>query len=754
MAASDNFRLVNSSENAIPKYIPGMAADIKGLREELDKKFEVGVQIDATTRDLIAQAPAGTMGKGELDKIAMQTTQELDEIAKKGDYEHYTRPLMALGRNVHGKLGAIANDAKQEATYYDEVDKYKGWTEDQKNVMKEKALAISKPLQFDEMGRKVGGFKSGENWGDLPDPDEATREVLSMLGPDKYGVTEDIGTLYQKYKNGTIYETIGLDKIRQAFDSAAKTPGTKLYQYLDKQSRLQTFANTNGVDDKTAYDFFQNKFTPTGVNEDEIASEQLLKDKVLRGEKSPTLALQQLTNKDVYNTLYGNIFNYAATKQVSSITKEIKTEPSPYQLEELKDVFKQQEEARKAKAEKEKELEDNPLIVGEGTTDSLGEGEDMEKLITAVEKGTKEREAANTQIKKLRAVYESLPPNSIAKSQAKERLDAAVEANISAENRFGMLKQAYESVRNNVSVEKYGVPIEDLEKQLTNDIMSKLKTNPTVVASVGTGKFEGRSDREVKIDRRIPSTTVIKEIETGRAKVTGTDVILSDGSKVRFGGTTATLVEKIGNVNKLTRERPPKGVITTKTNIPHKPTQVAVTEYFKNGAVVKDNYGNIIDTKDMNIDWTKLNITTVNKDTKEAPVTLVNTEGKTLGTYRIDLSGSKTMQEVGRRIYENSTDPAQKNLGISMIRDYSSMALRIPRGSYRTGSDPTQKHSKGQTYKHEGTPIRIFRHDNGRFVVEDYKGNVIKGSDGAPLKTWDPSEAGRWLDYYESNIKD
>jgi hypothetical protein len=754
MAASDNFRLVNSSENAIPKYIPGMAADIKGLREELDKKFEVGVQIDATTRDLIAQAPAGTMGKSELDKIAMQTTQELNEIAKKGDYEHYTRPLMALGRNVHGKLGAIANDAKQEATYYDEVDKYKGWTESQKNDMKTKALVGSKPLQFDEMGRKVGGFKSGENWGDLPDPDEGVREALSLLGPDKYGKTEDVETLYEKWKNGTIYETIGLDKIRQAFDSAAKTPGTKLYQYLDKQSRLQTFANTNGVDDKDAYDFFQNKFTPTGVTEEEIASEQILKDKVLRGEKSPTLALQQLTNKDVYNTLYGNIFNYAATKQISGITVSKETHPSPYQLEELKDAFKQQEEARKAKAEKEKELEDNPLIVGEGTTDSLGEGEDMEKLITAVEKGTKEREATNTQIKKLRAVYESLPPNSIAKSQAKERLDAAVEANISAENRFGMLKQAYESVRNNVSVEKYGVPIDDLEKQLTNDIMSKLKTNPTVVASVGTGKFEGRSDREVKIDRRIPSTTVIKEIETGRAKITGTDVILSDGSKVRFGGTTATLVEKIGNVNKLTRERPPKGVITTKTNIPHKPTQVAVTEYFKNGAVVKDNYGNIIDTKDMNIDWTKLNITTVNKDTKEAPVTLVDTEGKTLGTYRIDLSGSKTMQEVGRRIYENSKDPAQKNLGMSMIRDYSSMALRIPRGSYRTGSEPTEKHSKGQTYKHEGTPIRIFRHDNGRFVVEDYNGNVIKGSDGAPLKTWDPSEAGRWLDYYESNIKD
>lgn len=754
MAASDNFRLVNTSENAIPKYIPGMAADIKGLREELDKKFEVGVQIDATTRDLIAQAPAGTMGKGELDKIAMQTTQELDEIAKKGDYEHYTRPLMALGRNVHSKLGAIANDAKQEATYYDEVDKYKGWTESQKNDMKTKALASSKPLQFDEMGRKVGGFKSGENWGDLPDPDEGVREALSLLGPDKYGKTEDVETLYEKWKKGTIYETIGIDKIRQAFDSAAKTPGTKLFQYLDKQSRLQTFANTNGVDDKAAYDFFQNKFVPTGVNEFEIASEQLLKDKVLKGEKSPSLALQQLTNKDVYNTLYGNIFNYAATKQVSNITNEIETHPSPYQLEELKDVFKQKEEARKAKAEKEKELEDNPLIVGEGTTDSLGEGEDMEKLITAVEKGTNEREAANIQIKKLRAVYESLPPNSIAKSQAKERLDAAVEANISAENRFGMLKQAYESVRNNVSVEKYGVPIDDLEKQLTNDIMSKLKTNPTVVASVGTGKFEGRSDREVKIDRRIPSTTVIKEIETGRAKITGTDVILSDGSKVRFGGTTATLVEKIGNVNKLTRERPAKGVITTKTNIPHKPTQVAITEYFKNGAVVKDNYGNIIDTKDMNIDWTKLNITTINKDTKEAPVTLVDTEGKTLGTYRIDLSGSKTMQEVGRRIYENSKDPAQKNLGMSMIRDYSSMALRIPRGSYRTGSDPTEKHSKGQTYKHEGTPIRIFRHDNGRFVVEDYKGNVIKGSDGAPLKTWDPSEAGRWLDYYESNIKD
>jgi hypothetical protein len=358
MAASDNFRLVNSSENAIPKYIPGMAADIKGLREELDKKFEVGVQIDATTRDLIAQAPAGTMGKGELDKIAMETTQQLDEIAKKGDYEHYTRPLMALGRNVHGKLGAIANDAKQEATYYDEIDKYKGWTESQKNDMKTKALVGSKPLQFDEMGRKVGGFKSGENWGDLPDPDEATREVLSMLGPDKYGVTEDIGTLYKKYKEGTIYETIGVDKIRQAFDSAAKTPGTKLYQYLDKQSRLQTFANTNGVDDKTAYDFFQNKFTPTGVNEDEIASEQLLKDKVLRGEKSPTLALQQLTNKDVYNTLYGNIFNYAATKQVSSITKEIKTEASPYELEELKDVFKRKEEDRKAKAEEVK-LEGN-----------------------------------------------------------------------------------------------------------------------------------------------------------------------------------------------------------------------------------------------------------------------------------------------------------------------------------------------------------------------------------------------------------
>ena len=619
MAASDNFRLVNSSENAIPKYIPGMAADIKGLREELDKKFEVGVQIDATTRDLIAQAPAGTMGKSELDKIAMQTTQELNEIAKKGDYEHYTRPLMALGRNVHGKLGAIANDAKQEATYYDEVDKYKGWTESQKNDMKTKALVGSKPLQFDEMGRKVGGFKSGENWGDLPDPDEGVREALSLLGPDKYGKTEDVETLYEKWKNGTIYETIGLDKIRQAFDSAAKTPGTKLYQYLDKQSRLQTFANTNGVDDKDAYDFFQNKFTPTGVTEEEIASEQILKDKVLRGEKSPTLALQQLTNKDVYNTLYGNIFNYAATKQISGITVSKETHPSPYQLEELKDAFKQQEEARKAKAEKEKELEDNPLIVGEGTTDSLGEGEDMEKLITAVEKGTKEREATNTQIKKLRAVYESLPPNSIAKSQAKERLDAAVEANISAENRFGMLKQAYESVRNNVSVEKYGVPIDDLEKQLTNDIMSKLKTNPTVVASVGTGKFEGRSDREVKIDRRIPSTTVIKEIETGRAKITGTDVILSDGSKVRFGGTTATLVEKIGNVNKLTRERPPKGVITTKTNIPHKPTQVAVTEYFKNGAVVKDNYGNIIDTKDMNIDWTKLNIKTVNKDNKEAP---------------------------------------------------------------------------------------------------------------------------------------
>lgn len=754
MAASDNFRLVNTSENAIPKYIPGMAADIKGLREELDKKFEVGVQIDATTRDLIAQAPAGTMGKGELDKIAMETTQELDEIAKKGDYEHYTRPLMSLGRNVHSKLGAIANDAKQEATYYDEVDKYKGWTESQKNDMKTKALVGSKPLQFDAMGRKVGGFKSGENWGDLPDPDEATREVLSMLGPDKYGVTEDITTLYEKYKNGTIYETIGIDKIRQAFDSAAKTPGTKLFQYLDKQSRLQTFANTNGVDDKTAYDFFQNKFVPTGVNEDEIASEQLLKDKVLKGEITPTNALQQLTTKDVYNTLYGNIFNYAATKEVSGITKEIKTEPSPYQLATLADVFKQKEEARKAKAEKEKELEDNPLIVGEGTTDSLGEGEDMEKLITAVEKGTKEREAVNIQIKKLRAVYESLPPNSIAKSQAKERLDAAVEANISAENRFGMLKQAYESVRNNVSVEKYGVPIDDLEKQLTNDIMSKLKTNPTVVASVSTGKFEGRSDREVKIERRIPSTTVIKEIETGRAKITGTDIILSDGSKVRFGGTTATLVEQIGNVNKLTRERPAKGVITTKTNIPHKPTQVAITEYFKNGAVVKDNYGNIIDTKDMNIDWTKLNITTINKDTKEAPVTLVNTKGETLGTYRIDLSGSKTMQEVGRRIYENSKDPAQKNLGMSMIRDYSSMALRIPRGSYITGSDPTEKHSKGQTYKHEGTPIRIFRHDNGRFVVEDYKGNVIKGSDGAPLKTWDPSEAGRWLDYYESNIKD
>ena len=754
MAISDNFRLVNTSENAIPKYIPGMAADIKGLREELDKKFEVGVQIDATTRDLIAQAPAGTMGKGELDKIAMETTQELDEIAKKGDYEHYTRPLMSLGRNVHSKLGAIANDAKQEATYYDEVDKYKGWTESQKNDMKTKALASSKPLQFDAMGRKVGGFKSGENWGDLPDPDEATREVLSMLGPDKYGVTEDITTLYEKYKNGTIYETIGIDKIRQAFDSAAKTPGTKLFQYLDKQSRLQTFANTNGVDDKTAYDFFQNKFVPTGVNEDEIASEQLLKDKVLKGEITPTNALQQLTTKDVYNTLYGNIFNYAATKEVSGITKEIKTEPSPWQLATLADVFKQKEEARKAKAEKEKELENNPLIVGEGTTDSLGEGEDMEKLITAVEKGTKEREAANTKIKKLRAVYESLPPNSIAKSQAKERLDAAVEANISAENRFGMLKQAYESVRNNVSVEKYGVPIDDLEKQLTNDIMSKLKTNPTVVASVGTGKFEGRSDREVKIERRIPSTTVIKEIETGRAKITGTDVILSDGSKVRFGGTTATLVEQIGNVNKLTRERPAKGVITTKTNIPHKPTQVAITEYFKNGAVVKDNYGNIVDTKGMDINWKEMKITTINKDTKEAPVTLVNTKGETLGTYRIDLSGTKTMQEVGRIIYENSKDPAQKNLGMSMIRDYSSMALRIPRGSYRTGSDPTEKHSKGQTYKHEGTPIRIFRHDNGRFVVEDYKGNVIKGSDGAPLKTWDPSEAGRWLDYYESNIKD
>ena len=368
MAASDNFRLVNSSEKAIPKYIPGMAADIKGLREELDKKFEVGVQIDATTRDLIAQAPAGTMGKGELDKIAMETTQQLDEIAKKGDYEHYTRPLMALGRNVHGKLGAIANDAKQEATYYDEIDKYKGWTESQKNDMKTKALVGSKPLQFDEMGRKVGGFKSGENWGDLPDPDEATREVLSMLGPDKYGVTEDIGTLYKKYKEGTIYETIGIDKIRQAFDSAAKTPGTKLYQYLDKQSRLQTFANTNGVDDKTAYDFFQNKFTPTGVNEDEIASEQLLKDKVLRGEKSPTLALQQLTNKDVYNTLYGNIFNYAATKQVSSITKEIKTEASPYELEELKDVYEQKKEAR-AKAAKEEE--EGPVYIAQGATVEL-----------------------------------------------------------------------------------------------------------------------------------------------------------------------------------------------------------------------------------------------------------------------------------------------------------------------------------------------------------------------------------------------
>lgn len=354
MAASDNFRLVNTSENAIPKYIPGMAADIKGLREELDKKFEVGVQIDATTRDLIAQAPAGTMGKGELDKIAMQTTQELDEIAKKGDYEHYTRPLMSLGRNVHSKLGAIANDAKQEATYYDEVDKYKGWTESQKNDMKAKALASSKPLQFDEMGRKVGGFKSGENWGDLPDPDEATREVLSMLGPDKYGVTEDIGTLYEKYKNGSIYETIGVDKIRQAFDSAAKTPGTKLFQYLDKQSRLQTFANTNGVDDKAAYDFFQNKFVPTGVNEDEIASEQLLKDKVLKGEITPTNALQQLTTKDVYNTLYSDIFNYAATKQISSITKEIKTEPSPYQLKELEEVFKKREEERARAAEEEK----------------------------------------------------------------------------------------------------------------------------------------------------------------------------------------------------------------------------------------------------------------------------------------------------------------------------------------------------------------------------------------------------------------
>lgn len=360
MAASDNFRLVNTSENAIPKYIPGMAADIKGLREELDKKFEVGMQIDATTRDLIAQAPAGTMGKGELDKIAMQTTQELDEIAKKGDYEHYTRPLMALGRNVHSKLGAIANDAKQEATRYDEIDKYKGWTESQKNDMKTKDLASSKPLQFDAMGRKVGGFKSGENWGDLPDPDEATREVLSMLGPDKYGVTEDIGTLYEKYKNGTIYETIGIDKIRQAFDSAAKTPGTKLFQYLDKQSRLQTFANTNGVDDKAAYDFFQNKFVPTGVNEDEIASEQLLKDKVLKGEITPTNALQQLTTKDVYNTLYGDIFNYAATKQISSITKEIKTEPSPYQLATLAEVFKKREEERARAAEEAKvKLEGN-----------------------------------------------------------------------------------------------------------------------------------------------------------------------------------------------------------------------------------------------------------------------------------------------------------------------------------------------------------------------------------------------------------
>jgi len=495
MAASDNFRLVNTSENAIPKYIPGMAADIKGLREELDKKFEVGVQIDATTRDLIAQAPAGTMGKPELDKIAMETTQKLDEIAKKGDYEHYTRPLMSLGRNVHRKLGAIANDAKQEATYYDEIDKYKGWTESQKNDMKAKALAGSKPLQFDEMGRKVGGFKSGENWGDLPDPDEATREVLSMLGPDKYGVTEDIGTLYEKYKNGSIYETIGVDKIRQAFDSAAKTPGTKLFQYLDKQSRLQTFANTNGVDDKAAYDFFQNKFVPTGVNEDEIASEQLLKDKVLKGEITPTNALQQLTTKDVYNTLYGDIFNYAATKQISSITKEIKTEPSPYQLATLAEVFEKKKEER-AKAAKAEENNALPALVGNVALLSAPFESLSDMQSKGIEPLEKELEMSNYQLKIANNILSN--PTKYSKEQV-EKAKADVEkysgAVAAAQNELSYYKTFLQSSLDPVAKKAYGEDYRTIQgkaRQEYEKSLPKLTYAPGVKEAILNSLVNGR----------------------------------------------------------------------------------------------------------------------------------------------------------------------------------------------------------------------------------------------------------------------
>ena len=64
MAASDNFRLVNTSENAIPKYIPGMAADIKGLREELDKKFDptsIESIVDSIHRPKVFESPRDTL---------------------------------------------------------------------------------------------------------------------------------------------------------------------------------------------------------------------------------------------------------------------------------------------------------------------------------------------------------------------------------------------------------------------------------------------------------------------------------------------------------------------------------------------------------------------------------------------------------------------------------------------------------------------------------------------------------------------
>ena len=243
MGLYDSFKLNNST--ATPTYGGSLIPEVKNIRENLEKSYMTGLEMEDTTRSLLATTAVSELDKNEYDKYLADVDARLSAITKDGDYQNKNLEIYKLAKDVKQRTAAYEANYKKELGASAELKNYKGAASDVQIVLNA-ARKSSTPLTFDDNGRQVGGYKQGMSLKDPIDVNEKIRKQIVALNPEiNSDNLKQANGQWVIEENGSTTE-VGKDRIQAAFAALMELDGEFRGQF-EQDVALRSLAASDGV---------------------------------------------------------------------------------------------------------------------------------------------------------------------------------------------------------------------------------------------------------------------------------------------------------------------------------------------------------------------------------------------------------------------------------------------------------------------------------------------------------------------------